>query len=116
VVQINTFGMIYGAVFVAVYALARGRSFRFEHSASYLLSLSYLSLFGSVIAFGASLTLIGRIGPERAGYTNAAVPVVALLMSACFEGLKWHVATVVGIALCLFGSVLVLRRKPQPKN
>jgi drug/metabolite transporter (DMT)-like permease len=110
VIQINTFGMTYGALFVAAYALAAGRSFTFDASASYLLSLGYLALFGSVIAFGAYLTLMGRIGPDRAGYTNAAVPVVALLMSTCFEGLQWHAVTAIGVAFCLTGTLLVLRR------
>lgn len=110
VIQINTFGMTYGALFVAAYALAAGRSFTFDVSASYLLSLGYLALFGSVIAFGAYLTLMGRIGPDRAGYTNAAVPVVALLMSTCFEGLQWHAVTAIGVAFCLTGTLLVLRR------
>ena len=79
----------------------------------YVLSLGYLALFGSILAFGAYLTLIGRIGAERAGYTGAAIPIVALLMSTCFEGLRWHVGTVIGIALCLAGNFLVLRRAPS---
>jgi drug/metabolite transporter (DMT)-like permease len=113
VVQLNTFGMLYGALFVGLYALVAGRPFVFETSIPYVLSLGYLALFGSVIAFGAYLTLIGRIGADRAGYTGAAIPVVALLMSTCFEGLHWHVGTVIGIALCLTGNVLVLRRAPS---
>jgi drug/metabolite transporter (DMT)-like permease len=110
VVQINTFGMMYGATFVALAAIASGRSFVFSTSAPYLFSLGYLALFGSVLAFGAYLTLIGRIGADRAGYANAAIPIVALLMSTCFEGLRWHAATFVGILFCLAGNFLVLRR------
>jgi drug/metabolite transporter (DMT)-like permease len=115
VVQINTFGMIYGAFFVAAYALAAGQPFLFDRSTHYLLSLGYLSLFGSVLAFGAYLTLIGRIGADRAGYANAAIPIVALLMSTCFEGLHWHEATALGVLLCLAGNFLVLRRPSRPR-
>lgn len=115
VVQLNTFGMIYGAVFVAAFAAAGSRPFVFDASVHYLLSLAYLALFGSILAFGAYLTLIGRIGAERAGYTGAAIPIVALLMSTCFEGLHWHAATVLGILLCLAGNFLVLHRVPGPK-
>lgn len=110
VVQMNTFGMIYGALFVGIYALVLGQPFVFDARFSYLASLGYLALFGSVIAFGAYLTLVGRIGADRAGYTAAAIPVVALLMSTCFEGLQWHSGTVFGITCCLIGNVLVLRR------
>jgi drug/metabolite transporter (DMT)-like permease len=110
VVQLNTFGMLYGAALVAAYALAIGRPFIFDRSPAYLLSLGYLSLFGSVLAFGAYLTLLGRIGAGRAGYVNAIIPIVALLVSTGFEGLRWHAATGCGVLLCLGGNVLVLRR------
>ena len=111
VVQANAYGMAYGALFVTLYALVMGRPFLFEASAGYVLSLGYLALFGSVVAFGAYLTLVGRIGADRAGYTAAAVPIVAVLLSTFFEGLRWHATTFLGIALCLGGNVLVLRRK-----
>jgi len=111
VIQINTFGMMYGALFVALYAWVAGRSFVFNGSMGYLLSLGYLALFGSIFAFGAYLTLIGRIGADRAGYTAAAIPIVALMFSTAFEGLRWQFFTVVGITLCVAGNVLVLRRR-----
>jgi drug/metabolite transporter (DMT)-like permease len=114
VVQLNAFGMMYGALFVGLYALAAGRHFDFNWTPSYLLSLGYLALFGSVIAFGAYLTLIGRIGADRAGYTGAAIPIVALIMSTRFEGLHWQAGTLIGILLCVIGNVLVLRRKKSP--
>lgn len=111
VVQLNLFGMLYGAAFVAGYALLAGRSFVWDGSTGYLLSLAYLALFGSVIAFGAYLTLVGRIGPDRAGYTATVIPVVALLLSVVFEGLQLGTAEVIGIVLCVTGNVLVLRSK-----
>ena len=113
VVQMNTFGMFYGALVVAGYALATGQPFRFDWSHRYLLSLAYLALFGSILAFGAFLTLIGRIGADRAGYVTVAIPVVALLFSALFEGLQWHPSLVIGMALCLVGNVAVLTKGRQ---
>lgn len=114
VVQLNTFGMLYGALFVALFALAAGRSFTFESTAGYILSLGYLAFFGSVLAFGAYLTLIGRIGADRAGYTGAAIPLVALLLSVVFEGLRLNAVAITGILLCVSGNVLVLRlRAPR---
>jgi drug/metabolite transporter (DMT)-like permease len=113
VLQLNTFGMLYGALLVAIYALAMGRSFTFEPSGSYIASLVYLAVFGSILAFGAYLTLVGRIGADRAGYANAMIPVVALLLSIAFEGLRLHATEVIGIGLCLAGNVLVLSRRRQ---
>lgn len=108
VVQMNAFGMFYGALLVAGFAVISGQPFLFDGSPRYLFSLTYLALFGSVLAFGAFLTLIGRIGADRAGYVTVAIPVVALLFSAMFEGLQWHVSLVGGMALCLAGNVAVL--------
>jgi drug/metabolite transporter (DMT)-like permease len=115
VVQLNTFGMLYGAAFVALYAAAIGRDFVFDPSLRYVASLGYLALFGSVIAFGAYLTLVGRIGADRAGYANATIPIVAVLLSVSFEGLRLGATEVLGIALCIGGNVLVLRRRPAPR-
>jgi drug/metabolite transporter (DMT)-like permease len=101
--------MLYGALIVAVYALVTRQPFRFDWSSRYLLSLAYLAVFGSIVAFGAFLTLLGRIGADRAGYVTVAIPVVALLFSAFFEGLGWHPSLIAGILLCLAGNVAVLR-------
>ncbi len=115
VLQLNTFGMLYGALLVTGYALASGRTFTLETSGAYLGSLVYLAVFGSILAFGAYLTLVGRIGADRAGYANAMIPVVALLLSIGFEGLRLHATELLGIALCLAGNILVLSRRKQPE-
>ena len=110
VVQMNGWAMLYGAGLVAIAAALTGQPFQFDWSLSYVLSALYLAVFGSVLAFGAYLTLLGRIGAGRAGYTSVAIPVVALLLSTYFEGLDWQMSMLAGVALCLAGNVLVLRR------
>jgi drug/metabolite transporter (DMT)-like permease len=109
-IQANAWAMMYGAVFVAVYAMLAGQPFVFDHSPAYIASLLYLALFGSVIAFVAYLTLLGRIGADRAGYSGVAIPIVALVLSTLFEDLRWDATMIGGIAMCLMGNVLVLRR------
>lgn len=110
-IAVTATAMAYGAGFVTLYALARGSTFTFEATPQYLGSLLYLALFGSVGAFGCYLTLIARVGADRAGYVNVVVPIVALLLSTFFEAFEWKLATVLGIALSLAGNVLVLSKK-----
>jgi drug/metabolite transporter (DMT)-like permease len=62
----------------------------------------YLALFGSVIAFSAYLTLVGRIGSDRAAYTSVLFPIVALLFSAAFEKYHLTLLSALGIA-CVLG-------------
>ncbi len=116
VVQMNTFGMLYGALFVAVFALITRQPYLFDWSPRYLLSLVYLAVFGSILAFGAFVALLGRIGADRAGYVTVAIPIVALLFSALFEGLRWRMSLVLGILLCLAGNVAVLWGRTTPQQ
>jgi drug/metabolite transporter (DMT)-like permease len=108
VVPMSAWAMMYGAIFVAIYVGLTGERFIFEFSFAYVTSLLYLALFGSVLAFGAYLTLMGRIGADRAGYTSVTIPIVALLLSTLFEHLQWQATMAVGIVLCMAGNVLVL--------
>jgi drug/metabolite transporter (DMT)-like permease len=109
VVQSNAWSMLYGGVFTAVLALALGHSFTFDLSKGYVFSLAYLTIFGSVVAFGAYLTLLGRIGAHKAGYATVAFPVVALGLSMLFEGMALDVWIVAGFSLVLAGNLLVLK-------
>jgi drug/metabolite transporter (DMT)-like permease len=109
VLQSNAWGMFYGAVLTGGIALVEGHPFVFEWSAGYVTSLAYLSVFGSIVAFGAYLTLLGRIGAHKAGYAMVMFPVVALVLSALFEGLKIDATTIIGTALVLAGNVSVIR-------
>jgi drug/metabolite transporter (DMT)-like permease len=71
----------------------------------------YLALFGSVIAFGAYLTLLGQIGADRASYSSLLFPLVALGFSTLFEGYQWSVPALAGVVLVLAGNFLVLSRQ-----
>jgi drug/metabolite transporter (DMT)-like permease len=111
VLQLNAWSMFYGALFVLGIALACGQPLLFELSWPYVTSLLFLALFGSALAFGAYLTLMGRIGADRAAYTAVAIPIVALLLSTVFEQLRWHVETFIGVTACAGGIALALRRR-----
>ena len=111
VIQVNAIGMAYGALFMALLVLLRGAPLRFEFTFGYVISLLYLAIFGSVVAFGSYLTLLGRIGPGRAGYAMVLFPVIALILSTLYEGLRWDLLGAIGAVLVVAGNVLILRRR-----
>jgi len=116
VVQSNAWSMLYGGLLTALIALLQGLPFTFDASPEYVLSLAYLTIFGSVIAFGAYLTLLGRIGAHRAGYATVMFPVVALILSILFEDLALDVYMILGIGLVLSGNLLVLAAGAERKK
>ena len=108
--QTMAFGMLYGAAFSAALNLALGQPFAFEATVAYVASLAYLAVCGSILAFAAFLTLIGQIGAARASYVGVMTPVIALTVSAAFEGFDWQPLTWAGMAVSLAGNVLILAR------
>jgi drug/metabolite transporter (DMT)-like permease len=111
VIQTNAFGMAYGALFLLVFSLLVGKPFGFEFSLAYVTSLFYLAVLGSIVAFGFYLTLLGRVGADRAAYVTLLIPVVALCISTLFEGYRWSALGVTGLGLVLAGNVMVLRER-----
>jgi drug/metabolite transporter (DMT)-like permease len=110
VVQANTFGMTYGALLMLVLSWATGREFTFEVTLTYVSSLVFLSVFASIIAFWTYLTLLGRVGVERAAYATLFFPLVALGFSTVFEDYQWTASAGIGILLILAGNLLILKR------
>ena len=110
VVQTNAWGMAYGALVMVVFALVGGASFNYDPSPGYSLSLGYLALFGSVLAFGSYLTLVGRIGADKAAYAAVLFPVIALGLSTLFENYQWTLLAVFGFGLVLLGNYIVLSK------
>ena len=110
VLQSNTLGMTYGTIFTLILVLFQGTKLTFDSSAPYVISLVYLALFGSVIAFGSYLTLLGRIGPGRAAYVTILYQIVALALSTIFEDLIWNLQAVFGVILILAGNVVTLSK------
>jgi drug/metabolite transporter (DMT)-like permease len=113
VVPATALSMAYAAALVIGYCVVTGVPLAFDPRPGYVLSLAYLSVFGSVAAFVAFLTLVKRIGAGRSGYTGAVIPVIAMLASTLFEGYSWTAAGLAGMALVLGGTLLVLRVKAR---
>jgi drug/metabolite transporter (DMT)-like permease len=110
VIQTNAWGMAYGALIMAIYALVSGVPFNYQPTFAYSASLLYLAVFGSILAFGSYLTLVGRIGADRAAYAAVLFPVIALGLSTLFEDYQWTPRALFGFALVLLGNYIVLTR------
>lgn len=114
VASVNAWAMLYGAGIVSLFAFARGVPFTFDPSPVYVSALVYLAIPGSVIGFTAYLTVVHRLGPEKAAYMTVLFPVVALTISTLFEGYHLTPLAGVGLAGILFGNILVLAKRRTP--
>ncbi len=110
VLQTNAWGMSYGTIIMIIYALITGVSFNYDPAWEYSISLLYLAFFGSILAFGSYLTLIGRIGADKAAYSAVLFPVIALGLSTVFEEYQWTLLALFGFALVILGNWVVLSR------
>ncbi|MDX1536949.1 DMT family transporter [Arsukibacterium sp.] len=108
ITQVNAWGMLYGAVGLTALVLISGTPFTFSTSPAFIISLLYLAVFGSVIAFATYFALLKGMGPEKASYTIVLFPLVAVLLSTMFEDFVWSSYTFSGFALVLLGNALVL--------
>lgn len=109
VVASTGWAMGYGALSLAVFAVATGKTWAFEFTAPYILSLLHLAVIGSVVAFVLYYGLARRRGYATASYISALTPPVAMFVSAMFEDKSWGLLALGGVVLVLAGQVLLLR-------
>ncbi|MFY9509569.1 MAG: DMT family transporter, partial [Rubrivivax sp.] len=103
------YSMLYGAALSALALLQQPQVL--PTALSWWLSLAYLALAGSVLAFGAFLTLQQRVGPGRAATVGVMTPVLALVVSTSFEGYRPGWFTLLGVAAAVAGNWLMLARR-----
>ena len=75
-----------------------------------------IAVFASALCFSLYFPVVRKIGPGRAAYSSALVPIVAMALSTLFEGYRWTLLSACGAALAIGGIVLALmsRRPPVP--
>ena len=110
VIEANTFGMSYGALLMLAISFASGKEFKIDMTATYIGSLLFLSVFASILAFLSYLTLVGRVGVERAAYATLLFPLVALGISTVFEDYYWTAYAGIGVVLILIGNMIILKK------
>jgi drug/metabolite transporter (DMT)-like permease len=108
VTQTNAYGMLYGGLLTLAIHAATGGGLVMDWSCGYLLPVLYLTLFGSIVAFGCYMLLIGRIGAEYAAYVLLLAPVIALLLSTAFEDFRWGLGALLGVCIVLCGNLVIL--------
>jgi drug/metabolite transporter (DMT)-like permease len=113
VASVNAWAMLYGAGIVALFGLAQGVHFTFDPAPTYVASLFYLAIAGSIIGFTAYLTVVHRLGPERAAYMTVLFPIVALILSVFFEHYRFTRLAAFGFASVLLGNLLVFAKMPR---
>lgn len=114
--SVNAWGMLYATLVMALFALVRGSPFVFDPSPTYVAALLYLAIPGTLIGYTAYLTVVNRLGPEKASYITVLFPVVALTISAFAEDYRATPSALVGLAAILAGNVLVLLDRKQPSR
>ena len=103
--------MTYGAIIMIIISFISGAEFTFNDSGSYIFSLLYLAVFGSIVGFSTYLKLLGNIGPDRSAYTILVIPIIAMVISTIFEGYIWQKSAIIGIFLLLIGNFFALNKK-----
>lgn len=105
--------MAWGTAWISWFAMISGEQWTLPSSINYWLSLIYLSLFGSVIAFACYFTLIHRIGAQKTVFIGVITPIISVLLSIQLENyhpgwIEWS-----GMVLCMAGVVWALRGEPK---
>lgn len=102
--------MLIGGTIDALLALAFTGPPVVEARAGYWLGLLYLALFATVLAFSLYLPVVRKIGPGKAAYSSAMVPIIAMGFSTWLENYRWTPLTVAGACLAIGGMIVALGR------
>ncbi|MDH4050196.1 MAG: DMT family transporter [Rubrivivax sp.] len=103
-------GLAWGAAAAGAVALLSGPLPPWPTAAAWWISLAWLSLAGTVVAFSAYLTLQQRLGPGKAASVGVMTPLFALAVSTLLEGYQPSGWTLAGALLVVAGNGLMLRR------
>lgn len=113
VVQMNFWSMAYGLVFIYSAAWYKGAEFVVPSQIEYYISLVYLAVFGSVLAFGAYMKLLQQMGSDKASFVVLVYPLVALLISTLFERYQWTLLAMLGVVTILVGNAIAMNKLPN---
>lgn len=111
----TAWAMFYGSMVMLTVSLVMVGDFSFDPSLKYVLSLAYLVIFASVIAFAAYLSLVNSIGANKTAYATVLFPIVALSISAVIEDYVFTPLAIVGLSLAIIGNIIVFYKPKSNK-
>ena len=110
------FAMIYGAIIALLIAIIKGSEFYIPiTNFSYMIGLSYLIIFGSIISFLCYIRFIENTSASAGGYIGVAMPILALIISMIFEDLKPDIYFLSGLPITLLGLLLILKQESDKR-
>lgn len=110
------FAMIYGAIIALLIAIIKGSEFYIPiTNFSYMIGLSYLVIFGSIISFLCYIRFIENTSASTGGYIGVAMPILALIISMIFEDLKPDIYFLSGLPITLLGLLLILKQESDKR-
>jgi len=107
-------GMTWGVMFDAAFALASAGPPVVEWRPAYLFGVLYLGVLASAVAFFLYFGVIRAIGPAKAAYSSVLTPVLAMGISTVVEGYRWSMLAIAGGFLAIAGLVIALRSRNLP--
>ncbi|MCP5086767.1 MAG: EamA family transporter, partial [Rhodobacteraceae bacterium] len=110
-VTANAWGMGIGAAILFAIVVVSHLPLTIPTDTTYLLALTYLAVFASIVGFTTYLLLVARVGSAQAGYATVIFPVVALMASTLFEGFQWTPIAIAGVILALIGNLVMFSRR-----
>ncbi|MBI3819383.1 MAG: EamA family transporter [Planctomycetes bacterium] len=108
-VSLNGWSAAVGALILYTAAFVHGEGVRFPQSFRGWLAVSYLAVFGSVIAFLLYFWLLRRWDSTRCGMVSVLTPVLAIVIGAAVAGEKITIWLLVGGACVLAGVFIAMR-------
>ena len=105
--------MVFGAVMDATIAFAMTGPPVFESRPGYWLGVVYLALPASVLTFSLYYPVVRKIGPAKAAYSSAIIPIIAMGFSTALEGYRWSPLAIAGALLAIGGMTGALRREKE---
>ncbi len=105
--------MITGAAMNIVIAIAIAGPPVFDSRPGYWLGVFYLAIPASVLTFSLYYPVVRKIGPAKAAYSSAIIPIIAMAFSTALEGYKWSPLAIAGALLAIGGMISALKRDKE---
>jgi len=105
--------MIFGAFMDATIAFVMNGPPVFDSRPGYWLGVVYLALPASVLTFSLYYPVVRKIGPAKAAYSSAIIPIIAMAFSTALEGYRWSPLAITGALLAIGGMIGALRRDKE---